>query len=45
MRADLSQKLRDGKAGLESCNRLIRKFDSRLDPDEIEPIPAGLSAI
>jgi hypothetical protein len=40
MQADLSQKLKDGKADLESCDRLIRNFDSRLDPSEIEPIAA-----
>ncbi len=30
----------EAKADLESCDRLIRKFDSRLDPGQIEPIQA-----
>lgn len=32
--------LENAESDLESCDRLIRKFDGRLDPDEIEPIRA-----
>lgn len=34
------QNLENAKSDLESCDRLIRKFDGRLDPEEIEPIRA-----
>lgn len=35
------RRLADAKADLESSDRLIRKFDGRLNPDEIEPIRAS----
>jgi len=35
------RRIADSKADLESSDRLIRKFDDRLNPEEIEPIQAS----
>jgi hypothetical protein len=40
MEAELAPKLEEARTDLKSCDWLIRKFDSRLDPSEIEPIVA-----
>lgn len=40
MHARVSEQLEGAKSDLESCDRLIRKFDGRLDPEGIEPIRA-----
>ena len=40
MHARVSKQLEGAKSDLESCDRLIRKFDDRLDPEDIEPIRA-----
>lgn len=37
---EIGQKLAEAKAELEACDRLIRKFDERLNPNLIEPIRA-----
>jgi hypothetical protein len=38
MAALLSQELAEARKDLESCDRLIKKYDQRLDPSRIEPI-------
>lgn len=37
---ELSRKLAEATAELEACDRLIRKYDARLDPSQIAPIRA-----
>lgn len=37
---EVTEKLAEAKAEREACDRLIRKFDERLDPNLIEPIGA-----
>ncbi len=41
MHATVCRRLADSKADLESSDRLILKFDDRLNPEEIEPIRAS----
>lgn len=38
MHADVTKRLGDARMELEACDRLIKKFDKRLDPNRIEPI-------
>lgn len=40
MEIELARKLEEARTDLKSCDWLIRKFDSRLDPSEIAPISA-----
>lgn len=40
MEIELARNLEEARTDLKSCDWLIRKFDSRLDPEEIEPIVA-----
>ena len=40
MEIELARKLEEARTDLKSCDWLIRKFDSRLDPSEIAPIAA-----
>ena len=40
MEIELARNLEEARADLKSCDWLIRKFDSRLDPSEIAPIAA-----
>jgi hypothetical protein len=40
MEVELARKLEEARTDLKSCDWLIRKFDSRLDPSEIAPIAA-----
>jgi hypothetical protein len=40
MEIELARKLEEARTDLKSCDWLICKFDSRLDPSEIEPIVA-----
>lgn len=37
---EVQEKLAASRAELEACDKLIRRFDERLDPTEIEPIRA-----
>ena len=37
---ELARNLANAEAEVDSCDRLIRKFDSRLNPDLIEPLRA-----
>lgn len=37
---EVGQKLAEARAELAACDRLIRKFDPRLNPERIEPIQA-----
>lgn len=40
MENELARKLEEARTDLKSCDWLIRKFDGRFDPGEIEPIVA-----
>lgn len=37
---EVQEKLASSRAELEACDKLIRRFDERLDPTEIEPVRA-----
>lgn len=36
--AEITEKVAAARAEVEACDRLIRKFDVRLVPDQIEPV-------
>lgn len=41
---EIRQKLADARAEVEACDRLIKRFDGRLDPTQIVPINAPNAA-